>query len=139
MSKTWDEMEYEELELVARDTARASGDRVSALVRMLHSHVTGCAHPAPREFDLSEFAELADPSVEQGDIVCYCEYNSSAPASPGAEWPAIVTTVWSEDCVNLTVFRGGGQVIQTSVLRSLDGEARPGSWRFYEMSPPEAE
>lgn len=45
------------------------------------------------------------------------------------EHPAIVTRVWSEDCVNLTVFPDGGPPFNASSVTPADSGAVPGwSW-----------
>ena len=68
--------------------------------------------------------------VEKGNIVFYND--------PGSEfgrgdtvWPAIVTQVHSEDCVNLMVFGEEVTPFKTSVMRDVDssGPIAVGCWR----------
>ena len=42
--------------------------------------------------------------MQVGDIVIYMQHPGDVPFNGFTEHPAIVTHVWSDDCVNLTVF-----------------------------------
>lgn len=48
-----------------------------------------------------------------------------------SEHAAIVTQVWSEDCINVQVFPGAGPVLcMTSVRPPQPGQERGASWRW---------
>lgn len=57
---------------------------------------------------------------------------SDTPESNGiTEHPAIINRVWSETCVNVTVFPDAGTpYAKTSVVLSEDGTAQMHSWRW---------
>ena len=67
------------------------------------------------------------PSI--GRIVLFRSRDSNG----SREHPAIVTRVWSDICVNLTVFLDYGQLlVQSSVIQneSLDGPNQDYAWRW---------
>ena len=67
------------------------------------------------------------PSI--GRIVLF----RSAPSNGTVEHPAIITRVWSDTCVNLTVFQDFGEpILKTSVNQneSLDGANQELAWRW---------
>ena len=51
--------------------------------------------------------------IRKGDIVFYNDENGT--------WPAIVTQVWNDDCVNLFVFADHAPSTVTSVVRDKQG------------------
>jgi hypothetical protein len=46
------------------------------------------------------------------------------------EKPAMITRVWSDDCVNLTVFDDSSVHYKKSVMRSESGDVEPACWRW---------
>lgn len=71
--------------------------------------------------------------VKVGTIVQFFPYLEDTDARSNnnndSPIPAIVTRVWSADCVNLTIFPDCGKVsFRTSVLQT--DESEKGRWRF---------
>jgi hypothetical protein len=72
-----------------------------------------------------------------GRVVLYTPSPNALAEKKGQPYPAIITHVWSDECVNLFVCPDGSfgphDMVHTSVLYS-EGEA-PGTWRWmpYQM------
>lgn len=77
---------------------------------------------------------MIQPTV--GRIVWFHPYNTDSFAyTPGQPCAAIIARVWSNSCVNLSVFdHNGNWHSRTSVLLVQDGEDRPSSG-FCEWMP----
>lgn len=76
---------------------------------------------------------MSEPKASIGRIVHYYQgdYENPVAGSPkGAGWagtngtrwhPAVITRVWTDDCVNLLVFLDGhGEIVRTSMCRLPD-------------------
>lgn len=88
----------------------------------------------PRPDDPGNKTQSSPRSPRVGDVV---QYEPGSPIAPnkGQPFPAVVTHVWSDTCVNLNVLNDGSfnapAVLATSVLRSNDPDKpNPGSWQF---------
>ena len=75
------------------------------------------------------------PSV--GRIVLF----EPADQTKGQPHPAIITHVWTDDCVNLFVFPDAGHQIVDTVHASVTygQEAAPGTWRWMDYQLGQAE
>lgn len=78
----------------------------------------------------------ADLGVRVGDVVLVRlkdqNHNFGKPGGEGTVLrPAIVRRVWSEDCVNLTIFGDGGcpHPFKDSTPTSVSRGSEPGQWR----------
>lgn len=67
-----------------------------------------------------------------GDIVVYVQHPGDVPFNGSFEHPAIVTHVWRDNCVNLTVFPDQSmQTLRVSscMRQSGDSVSSNGCWR----------
>ena len=68
-----------------------------------------------------------------GRIVLFKSKDVKELGNHAEEVPAIITRVWSENCVNLTVFRDFAEpLLQTSVTyaEDLDASGQHSAWRW---------
>jgi hypothetical protein len=72
------------------------------------------------------------PKPTLGRTVLFRLADADAPGAPRMH-PAVVTRVWSDTCVNLTVFRDGGAIVPAVSVDHAPVDGRPtltGTWSW---------